>query len=66
MTDSTGKKQRGRPADPNSGLAKARALFAGMPEGERNRKATIAKFVSDLGLSEGTSAAYFSVINRKG
>lgn len=65
MTTSTGTKQRGRPVDPDSGLAKARVLFASMPAGANSRKETIAAFTSQLNLSAGTAAAYYSVINRK-
>lgn len=61
-------KQRGRPTDPNSGLSKARAVYASLPAGGNDRKAAIAAFqnitVSGGNLSAGTSAAYFSVITR--
>ena len=56
-------KRRGRPVDPNSGLARARAHAATLPAGT-SRQDTIAAFVS-LGLSKDTAAAYYSVINRK-
>jgi len=70
MTDNTvTQKQRGRPVDPNSGLTKARQLFDSLPVEGRTRKAAIAAFqtisVGGKNLSEATSAAYFSVINRK-
>lgn len=59
-------KQRGRPVDPNSGLARARALWATLPNDEsRTRASVIAAFVSQLSLSKDTAAAYYSVINRK-
>lgn len=61
---STGK-QRGRPVDPNSGLNRARVLYATLPDGSNSRKEAIAAFQSQLGLSAGTAAAYFSVITRK-
>lgn len=61
-------KRRGRPVDPNSGLARARALAATLPEG-LTRQETIAKFqtieVNGVALSKDTAAAYYSVINRK-
>lgn len=70
MTDTTAtatqtatQKRRGRPVDPNSGLAKARALSATLPP-NTTRQEAIAQFQS-LGLSKDTSAAYYSVINRK-
>lgn len=56
-------KRRGRPVDPNSGLARARAAAAALPAGT-SRQDTIAAFVG-LGLSKDTAAAYYSVINRK-
>ena len=56
-------KRRGRPVDPNSGLARARAHAATLPAGT-SRQDTIAAFVG-LGLSKDTAAAYYSVINRK-
>lgn len=61
----TAQKRPGRPVDPNSGLARARALFASIPADGRTRKSVIAQFQSQLGLSKDTSAAYYSVINRK-
>ena len=60
---STTQKRRGRPVDPNSGLARARALFATLPA-DSTRKEVIAKFQT-LGLSKDTAAAYYSVIKRK-
>lgn len=62
-TATTTQKRRGRPVDPNSGLARARALFASLPAGS-TRQDAIAKFQT-LGLSKDTAAAYYSVINRK-
>ena len=62
-TATTTQKRRGRPVDPNSGLAKARALFATLPA-TSTRQEVIAQFQT-LGLSKDTSAAYYSVINRK-
>ena len=56
-------KRRGRPVDPNSGLARARAAFAALPDGS-TRQDAIAKFQT-LGLSKDTAAAYYTVINRK-
>lgn len=56
-------KRRGRPVDPNSGLARARAMFASLPAG-LTRQEVIAKFQT-LGLSKDTAAAYYSVIKRK-
>ncbi len=68
MTNSTSK-QRGRPVDPNSGLSQARAVYASLPVDGRARKDAIAAFqkitVSGKALTEATSAAYYSVINRK-
>ena len=66
MTDtnaSTTQKRRGRPVDPNSGLARARAMFATLPA-DLTRQEVIAKFQT-LGLSKDTAAAYYSVIKRK-
>lgn len=67
MNDTTAttaaQKRRGRPVDPNSGLARARALFATLPA-DSTRQDAIAKFQT-LGLSKDTAAAYYSVINRK-
>lgn len=69
MTDTTAtattatQKRRGRPVDPNSGLARARAMFATLPA-DSTRQDVIAKFQT-LGLSKDTAAAYYSVINRK-
>lgn len=67
MSDNT-QKRRGRPVDPNSGLSKARAVYAGLPAGANGRKEAIAAFqtivVDGKALSEATSAAYYSVITR--
>lgn len=72
MTTSTStstSKQRGRPVDPTSGLSQARAVYASLPVDGRSRKEAIAAFqkitVNGNALTEATSAAYFSVINRK-
>lgn len=62
-TTQTTQKRRGRPVDPNSGLARARALFATLPA-DSTRQEVIAKFQT-LGLSKDTAAAYYSVIKRK-
>lgn len=62
-TQAPSQKRRGRPVDPQSGLTKARALFATLPAGTTRQEA-IAQFQT-LGLSKDTSAAYYSVINRK-
>lgn len=59
----TSSRRRGRPVDPNSGLARARALWATLPEGT-SRQAAIAQFQT-LGLSKDTASAYYSVITRK-
>lgn len=56
-------KRRGRPVDPNSGLARARQLAATLPAGT-SRQDTISAFMG-LGLSKDTASAYYSVINRK-
>lgn len=56
-------RRRGRPVDPNSGLARARALFASIPAGT-SRGDVISQFQT-LGLSKDTASAYYSVINRK-
>ncbi len=62
-------KQRGRPVDPLSGLSQARSVYASLPADGRTRKDAIAAFqkitVNGKTLTEATSAAYFSVINRK-
>lgn len=67
MSDNT-QKRRGRPVDPNSGLSKARAVYASLPTGANGRKEAIAAFqgivVDGKNLSEATSAAYYSVITR--
>lgn len=77
MTDNTGstpQKRRGRPVDANSGLAKARSLFATLPVEGRTRQSVIEAFQTidmpdgDNGtkkISKDTAAAYYSVINRK-
>jgi hypothetical protein len=64
MNDTVSQKRRGRPVDPSSGLARARALTATLPS-TMSRGEVIGQFVSTLGLSKDTSAAYYSVINRK-
>lgn len=68
MTTSTSK-QRGRPVDPTSGLSQARSVYASLPVDGRTRKVAIEAFqkitVNGKALTEATSAAYFSVINRK-
>lgn len=64
-TESTAtvQKRRGRPVDPESGLTRARSVFASLPAGS-SRQDAIAAFQT-LGLSKDTAAAYYSVINRK-
>lgn len=66
---STNSKQRGRPVDPTSGLSQARSVYASLPVDGRTRKDAITAFqqisVNGKNLTEATSAAYFSVINRK-
>lgn len=62
-TQPTTQKRRGRPVDPNSGLARARAMFTTLPA-DLTRQEVIAKFQT-LGLSKDTAAAYYSVIKRK-
>lgn len=68
MTTNTSK-QRGRPVDPTSGLSQARAVYTSLPVDGRSRKEAITAFqkiaVNGKNLTEATSAAYFSVINRK-
>lgn len=54
--------RRGRPVDPNSGLSRARQVFASLPTGT-TRKQAIAAF-QGIGLAKDTSAAYYSVIKR--
>lgn len=56
-------KRRGRPVDPNSSLAKARALFNGLAADERGRASVVEK-LQGIGLTKDTAAAYFSLLNR--
>lgn len=65
----TNSKQRGRPVDPNSGLSQARTVYESLPSDGRTRKDAITAFqgieVNGKGLTQATSAAYYSVITRK-
>ena len=62
-------KSRGRPVDSDSGLYKARQVFASLPEDGRGRKDAISAFTKietkpGKLMSKGTAAAYYTVINR--
>lgn len=66
--DAAPQKRRGRPVDPNSGLAKARVLLATLPA-DSARKDVVAAFqtiksADGTAMSKDTAAAYYSVLNR--
>lgn len=66
-TPTAPKRQRGRPADPDGGMGRARTLYAGLTaEQQKDRKGVIKAFteIQPKPLSEGTAAAYYSVIKR--
>lgn len=67
-TNAAPQKRRGRPVDPNSGLAKARAMLFTLPT-DSARKDVVAAFqtiksADGTAMSKDTAAAYYSVLNR--